>query len=86
MLLFAETIETVCYSFDQVVNGVPVFAFGKALTPSPAPFHRLSNAVFVVLGGRRRLEAMSCASERDIAIRSVHSQRELPAPACPRYG
>jgi hypothetical protein len=31
MPLFAETIETVGYSFDHVVNGVPIFAFGKGV-------------------------------------------------------
>jgi hypothetical protein len=37
MLLFAETIETDCYSFDQVVNGVPVFAFGKSVETEFGP-------------------------------------------------
>jgi hypothetical protein len=27
MLFFAETIETDSYSFDRIVNDVPVFAF-----------------------------------------------------------
>jgi hypothetical protein len=37
MLLFAETIETDCYSFDRVVNGVPVFAFGKSVDTESGP-------------------------------------------------
>lgn len=61
MLLFAETIETDCYSFDRVVNGVPVLPSAKALTPSLVPFHPPSSAVFVVLGGPRPSEHMRCA-------------------------
>lgn len=37
MLLFAETIETDSYSFDRVVNGVPVFAFGKSVDTECGP-------------------------------------------------
>lgn len=37
MLLFAETIETDCYSFDRVVNGVPVFTFGKSVDTEFGP-------------------------------------------------
>jgi hypothetical protein len=82
MLLFAETIETDCYSFDRVVNGVPVFAFGKSVDTES---DRLSSAVFVVLGGRRRSEPMTCCSGRNNASPSVHTERELSASACRRY-
>jgi hypothetical protein len=37
MLLFAETIETDSYSFDRIVDGVPVFAFGKSVETESGP-------------------------------------------------
>ena len=37
MQLFAETIETDRYSFDRIVAGVPVFAFGKSVETEAGP-------------------------------------------------
>jgi len=37
MLLFAETIETDRYSFDRIVDGVPVFGFGKSVQTESGP-------------------------------------------------
>jgi hypothetical protein len=37
MLLFAETIETDRYSFDRMVERVPVFAFGKSVETEAGP-------------------------------------------------
>jgi hypothetical protein len=37
MLLFSETIETDRYSFDRMVEGIPVFAFGKSVETEPGP-------------------------------------------------
>lgn len=37
MLLFAETIETDQYSFDRIVGGIPVFAFGKSVETETGP-------------------------------------------------
>jgi hypothetical protein len=37
MLFFAETIETDSYSFDRIVNDVPVFAFEESVDTESGP-------------------------------------------------
>jgi hypothetical protein len=37
MMLFAETIEADRYSFYRMIEGIPVFAFGKSIETEAGP-------------------------------------------------
>jgi hypothetical protein len=84
MLLFAETIETDCYSFDRLVDDVPVFAFGKSVDtesgPVPPSVQCSVCGTWWDAGDRNVCRALVGVN---IASLSVHTQRELSAPACP---
>jgi len=62
MLLFAATIAPDCYSFDRVVNGVPVFAFGKSVDHRVRPRSTVRPVQCLWhLVGRQRSERKRCA-------------------------